>query len=192
MANPRDPDTFDIAGRRTTSGTPSSPSSGGGVSGTNPGLLTSSGGLFGSTSNLLIPIFDPETNIKYIATFDPTDFNSEEDAEYRYRMEEITEGRLITVSRVRIVYRNLGVVKVTGQLSGLVYSPASKTWQVVGAKQTIVIGDDSKDLSLRTGYFDMIITMERPQFIYKRLANDGPLAIISTTLITEVEQAAQV
>lgn len=191
MANPRDPDSFDGAGRRTTSGTgASSSSSGGGASGTNPGLLTSSGGLFGSASALLIPVFDPETNLKYIATFDPTDFNSEEDSEYRYRMEEVTEGRLVTVSRVRIVHRNLGKVTVTGRLSGLVKQP-DKTWKVVFAEQTITIGDDSKDLSLRTEYFDMIITMERPQFSYKRLANAGPLAIISTTLITEVEQAAQ-
>jgi hypothetical protein len=167
------------------------PSSGGGVSGTNPGLLTSSGGLFGSASALLIPIYDPETNLKYIATLDPTDFNSEEDAEYRYRMEEVTEGRLITVSRVRIVHRNIGKVTVTGRLSGLI-KQADKTWKVVFAEQTITIGDDTKDLSIRTEYFDMIITMERPQFIYKRLANAGPLAIISTTLITNVEQAAQI
>lgn len=190
MPNLRDPDAFDGAGRRTTT-TPSSPSSGGGVTGTNPGLLTSSGGLFGSASALLIPIFDPETGLKYIATFDPTDFNSEEDAEYRYRMEELTEGRLITISRVRIVYRNLGIVKVTGRISGIVRLK-DNTWKVVSIERVLILGDTSKDLSIRTDYFDIVITMERPQFRLIRLANDGPLAIISTTLITEVEQAAQV
>lgn len=188
MANPRDPDAIDLAGRRTRG---RSSSSGGGVSGTNPGLLTSSGGLFGSESALLIPVFDPETNLKYIANFDPTDFNSEEDAEYRYRLEEVSEGRLITISRIRVVYRNIGKVTVTGRISGIVQLK-SKTWKVVSAEQEIILGDDTKDLTIRTAYFDMVITMERPQFRYIRLANDGPLAIISTTLIIEVEQAAQV
>lgn len=137
-------------------------------------------------ANSLIPA-------KYeIRTFDYEDFDTEEACAYYYHQEDPMPGRQITVSRVRIVYRDIGaftakatILTAQQQSEEAVDSTNPRNWQ----QRTLGGRNDKK---LYTDYFDIIVTGERPQLVISREANSGPLAIISTSLITDVEIMEQV
>jgi hypothetical protein len=147
----------------------------------NISLITSSGGLAGTELALVIPCFDADGSQFYLATFDTTDYNTEDACEIWFRQEEIIEGREITVSRVRIIYKDLGICKLKCTLE--------TTQQTV--TQEITIGTANYKGKTYTAYFDIVITGERPQIKLSKEANSGPLNLISVTMITGVEMAEQ-
>jgi hypothetical protein len=144
--------------------------------------LTPSGGLSGISTQLLIPMWDSKSGRSYIGTLDYNDFNTEEASLYAFRMEDVLPGRQITVSRVQVTYRDLGPATLTAIVEtaqGVIYDEKK-------------IGTPSGDGSVKSQYFDLEITGERPQLSLFRDKNSGPVSIISAKMITDVEIAEQV
>lgn len=148
---------------------------------TNISLITSSGGLAGFEQAVMIPYFAINGTEFCIGTFDVKNYDTEDSCEIWYRQEEIIEGREITVTRVRIVYRDLGICTLTC------------TVETAQGSKSITLKIGSADFSgvVKTDYFDLVVTGERPQLKLKKEANSGPLNLISLTMITGVEMAEQ-
>jgi hypothetical protein len=116
---------------------------------TNPALVTVTGGLTGVESFLLVPMYDPDTKEFYFGVFDYTNFDTESACEYRFRQEEVLKGRLITVSRVRLQYRNLGKATVTAFIK---VAPDSTDKTNVNNPCTIKIGTNNPDGEIYTTF----------------------------------------
>lgn len=163
------------------------PSGGGSTGGAtqqagNIASIAASGGLTGGEYLILIPVLDVNTGERYIGYFDVNDLDTETESIYVTGQAEIMEGRQITVSRVRIIYRDLGLAKLDVTV---------KTSQKSLTK-TKGIGSSNVTGELVTDYVDMVVTGERPQLIISRKAGYGPVSIIKATMITDVEIAEQV
>lgn len=178
---------FDGGGGTTGSGGNPIPPSGGGAGdvANDTSLITSSGGLVGFETALLIPLFDPEFGAFTVGTFDFKDFNTEEDCEYQYRQEILMPGRQITVSKIRFIYRDLGICTLCIEVR------TAQDQDLKKSKRTITIGSTSATGKLVTAFVDLVITGERPQVIITRKANNGPLSITELAMITDVEIAEQ-
>lgn len=164
---------------------PSGGTSGGSGSGPggNPTIdlsnITSTGGLDGSDGAVLVfgkSIFAP---FAVGWKFDSEDFNCEEDAEYRFRVEEIEVYRQPTVNKVIIRYRDLGKCTVNCFFAG-----NSLGDNVVSKIVTVVFGGKA-DSRIYTTSFDLTCTFEAPQLIVTRTAFSGPLSIIK--VLVEIE-----
>lgn len=165
---------------------------GGGTPGTtlgsNPALVTSSGGLFGNDSLLLVPYFNAVNNRYYIGYYDTTDYNCEEDAEYLFRQEDGIVGRDIIVSQVVLVYRNLGPVNVTFSLTAFSKIAQEFTTNISGITY---LGTPAADGKLYTKRLDFGIVGERVETRIFRKAKAGILSIISLTLCGTIGEAEQ-
>jgi len=126
-----------------------------------------------------------------VGTFDWEDFNTESDCSYYYRQEDLMPGRHVTVSRIRIVYRDLGAFTLTASvLTAQVPTANSDSTKGDVNSQTKTFGGKA-DSKLYTDYFDFVTSGERPQLVLTRKALDGPVSIISATMITDVEVMEQ-
>lgn len=145
-----------------------------------PGVITSTGGLFGIEPVLAYPVFDNILSVSYVAILDVTDFNCEEPAFYFFRIEDIVEGHKPTLRRIRIRYRDLGVCKVTFAVIGEnTQSPSLDNQQL----EDIIIGTEKADGRIKTAYASVVLTDLAMQCYIVRDANRGPLDIISVTLL---------
>src|SRR3990172_7403026 len=146
----------------------------------NVGLIPSSGGLVGFSGKIAVRFF-VGVRKTFKAIFDPPDFDCEESAEYRFKVEDVKEGFKPTINRVRILYRNLGRAKFTVTVKSVkqVHS------------ETLEVGDSSADKKIYTVLSSPVITDEMPQLIITRLANSGPLSIVSATLCGVFGDGAQ-
>ena len=146
----------------------------------NPQLLTSTGGLAGIFGQVLLPLQDMITGAGFFYVVDPTNFNTEEDCTYFFRVETIKEGQFPTIERIRIRYRDIGKVTVTFNVTGYTRDGDYKTYS-----KTVTFGTDSKSgtpsFRIRTTYVDIQATLESPQIVMQRAANAGPLCIIAVT-----------
>jgi hypothetical protein len=146
------------------------------------------GGLQGFTGATLLAVFNYNRSSLEIEAFDTNNFNTEEDALYTWRVEDLKEGSQVTVSRVRLKYRNIGRCTFTVGLQGM-YTGVS---QVVTVGQGTVNGQlrrvPATDNRLYLAYIDLTLTDESPQLSILRKANNGPLSIISVDLLGNVHQ----
>lgn len=190
MSEPRkvslDGDVIYYGDRGGDSGIPYTPSNGGQQisAALDISKITTTGGLIGTDQVVLMALRSTQLDLFSMGFFDFEDLNCEEVSEVKFRQEEILAGREVTVSRVRLVYRNLGKVEVEAIVETTQCSKNHKQF----------IGDDSPVLKgkVMTAYFDLIATGERPQLTIRRTANSGALAIIKAQMITDVELAEQV
>lgn len=158
-------------------GTPS----GGAASASNLLLLTSTGGLLGSFGLFLVGAQTQNTLDNFVFLLDNEDFNTEEDFEYYFREEEIKEGYFPTINRVRLIYEDYGLCKIT---VGVMSEQRKR-------EVTIEIGSTKPTYKTKTAYADIQITGERPQLYIKRKANAGPLVLIKATLLGEFGDGPQ-
>jgi hypothetical protein len=151
--------------------------------GGSPGLLTSTGGLFGLTGALYVPFFDSLNNIYHAVLLDSNDFNCEEDAFYYFKVEDVNIGRSCDIHKLVVVYRNLGIGKVTFGVG--IYQPQAKTDALKFVTKTVTksLGNISANKKLYTQNFDLVISGERPQAFFTRKANDGPISIVSVVMV---------
>src|SRR4051812_18879383 len=63
----------------------------------NPQLLTSTGGLAGIFGQVLLPLEDMISGNGFFYVIDPTNFNTEEDCTYFFRVETVKEGQFPTI-----------------------------------------------------------------------------------------------
>jgi len=168
-------------------GTPTKPS--GKVPGGSPGLLTSTGGLFGLGGQLLIPYRDLITNRFYIALINPSDFNSEEESTYFFPQEDVQPGRVVNVHKLEIEYRNLGVCSFSCGV--IVYVP-NKNPQQPGVYKTksvnFKIGSDKADNLLYTVFANLVISGMRPQAFIHREANAGPMSVTRVMMVGNADE----
>lgn len=136
---------------------------------------------------LFIPQFR-NTGVPYVGytTIDTTpvvnafqSFNTEEDCEYRYRVEEIDTDKKATVQRLRVLYRNLGKVKTTFTVTVADGRSVS---------DTLILGDDTADGRIKIARPSTLITGELPQVKITRKAGDGPLSIIGLDIVAPWEE----
>lgn len=156
--------------------------------GGSPGLVTSTGGLFGTTKALLLPFYDTKNRNVSLNIIDPTNFDTEEDAFYYFPSPNIKDARAVTVHQVAIIYREIGPAIFS--IGIIVY--IRRTDKFVFKEVPIVISNTSPnidvvnapfpDMKLHTRYSDLRIDGERPQVYLRRKADSGPISIISVTI----------
>jgi len=155
-----------------------------------PGLLTSTGGLFGLNFKLLMPLFDSVFDKTYCALIDPEDNNCEEEAFYLFRQEDVMPSRFISVHKLIVVYKELGPAKFS--IGVQVYNrDANKFYQT--SKQVEIKNRQDRtapfpDGKLRELPVDFVIEGERPQVFIRRKANSGPLCITRVHMIGKADQ----
>lgn len=152
----------------------------------NPVPFSENGGFSATTFFMFMPATFLSNGAPFIAIFDPSDFNDDNDASsYSWRVEDVVVGRIPVVRRVVLVYTDLGNATITVTLSG-----TNDSNNKVTASRKISIGTDGKSGELLTKFVDISLTAFRPQLTISREANAGPVSIISATLIGEVEEVS--
>lgn len=155
-----------------------------------PGLLTSTGGLFGINSKLLMPLFDSVFAKTYLAFIDVSNNNSEEEAFYLFKQEDVMPSRTVSVHKLIVVYKELGPAKFTVGVQVYIRK-VNKFFQKSVALQI----SDRHDITapfpdgrLRELPVDLVIEGERPQVFIRRLANSGPLCITRIHMIGHADE----
>lgn len=144
---------------------------------------TENGGFYASSLFLFVPV-QAFSGAIYVGVYNYANFNDPNDgSSYSYRQEDIAVGRVPTVRRVVLVYRDLGIAKITIQLSGV-----NDNGQLVTASAPFTIGTAAASTNNLTLLADVTLTAYRPQLTISRAANAGPVSIISATIVGEVEQ----
>jgi len=155
--------------------------------GGSPALLTSTGGLYGVNPLLLVPFYNNTSNKYSVNIYNTNSFNSEEDCQYDFPVEDIVIGRNINISKVIIVYRDFGKVQFT--LSCTTYSAKLDTFNTVSRQYMIGGKNDNK---LHTTKCDFVTVGERPQLSILRKAGQGNLSLVSVTMVGHSSEEQQV
>lgn len=144
-----------------------------------PGLLTSTGGLFGANYRLLMPLFDSVFDKTYLAFIDPEDNNCEEEAFYLFKQEDVMPGRVVSVHKLLVYYKELGAAKFSVGVQVYIrktnkFYQKSVELKITDRKDRTAPFPDGK---LRELPVDFVIEGERPQVFIIRRANAGPLCV---------------
>lgn len=148
-------------------------------------MAQSNGGVATTSRLTLYPMVNPQTGVVGFYAFDPTTgFNDPAAASaHSFRVEEVIPGRTPTVSRIIVIYRDLGPVQVLFTLSG-----TNDAQQVVTPKQQIVaLGNRVPTGKLMTKFVGMQQTGQNLQLTIFRPAGSGPLSISKIILCGRVE-----
>lgn len=157
-------------------GTSTSPSSNPVV---NLASLPTTGGLLGTSPAFIFIGFDNVAQTTLVYQLDTTNFNCEEPVEYDFKVEEAEIGNEVTIHRVLIRYRNIGICIITvAVISSEFQTPVDKR-----NATTITIGTSSADGLIYTAKADLKITTEAPQIKLFRAAKGGPMAITKVRVI---------
>jgi hypothetical protein len=155
-------------------GTPS-----GGGSGTSPANLANlptTGGLTGATAGFLFVGFDEIIQQNMVYLLDASNFNTEEDVEYDFKVEELEPGNEGTIHRIVLRYRDLGpvtftVAAVSADRPNLDYTKGT------GNAVFVTVGNNPPTEQIFTKKIDLKVTTEAPQIKVFRAANAGPMSI---------------
>ena len=176
-----------------TDGTPGGGTGGSGGGGSNGSgsagvpvnfsMLPITGGLLGIDGAVIFAVFDVQLRATRFMYLSADNFDTETEAQYTFRVEDLQEGTQVTTSRLRIKYRNLGKTKIQVTLRGM-YSEQTKTLKLgPGTTNGQTRSVPAADNRLYIAYCDFTFTDESPQVIIYRAANSGPLSIISVALM---------
>lgn len=150
----------------------------GSVGAVNLALLPVTGGLVGYQVNMLYPIFDQLSGNNMIYLMDSNNFNTEEDVEYDFRVEEFEPGNEATIHRIVIRYRDLGVVTFTvAVVSATTIAKGIDTTIGSGNARVYTVGNQVPTDKIYTLLVALKVTTEAPQIKVFRKANAGPLDI---------------
>jgi hypothetical protein len=159
-----------------------------------PGLLTSSGGLFGSGYQLLMPMFDGIFNKVYFALIDPSNSDTEEAAFYTYRQEDVMPNRSVSVHLLIITYRELGPATFTVGVQTYIeeedsYKTSSRIVKIAPRPAKKGKPSTFPDKLLHTKKVNIeVISGQRPQPFWSRLANSGPVAITRMMMVGHADE----
>ena len=155
-----------------------------------PGLLTSTGGLFGQRFKLLMPLFDSVFDKTYCALIDPDDNNCEEEAFYLFKQEDVMPSRVVSVHKLLVYYKELGIAKFTVGIQ--VYLRSVNKFQQKSVELTIADRKDRKarfpDGRLRVMLVDLVIEGERSQVFIARRANSGSICVTRIHMVGKADQ----
>lgn len=145
--------------------------------------FSENGGFVATTYYLFIPVQSSDTGTPYIAIFDPTSFNDlNDDSTYSYRQEDIVPGRVPTVRRIILTYRDIGTCTITVTISGI-----NDNGSVVSSSAKVSLGTPQASGNLLTKLVDLTFTGYRPQLSYTRTAGNGPLSVVSASMVGTIE-----
>lgn len=148
--------------------------------------FSENGGFAATNSFLFIPTQSSDQGSIYVGIFDITDFDDDQDGStYFYRAEDIAPGRVPTVRRVLLLYRDLGIATLTVILRG-----TNDDGSLITVTKTEKIGTTNATGLILQRFVDITLTASRPQLGYSRAPNGGPVSIISATIFGEVEEAS--
>lgn len=158
----------------------------------NISLLTSTGGLIGTNLVLLTPFYNAISKKYYFTIYDSSNFDTEEDCVYNFKMEDVQSGRNIDIHKVYLQYRDIGKVKFTVTVFATQYNKVKKTEKIVSDFQEVSVGTKKGDGKIHSYFVDLKVTGERPQCVITRKAADGPLAIVMAKMIGDVSEEQQI
>lgn len=171
-----------------------------GSSASSPGLLTSTGGLVGASSLLVAPCISALSGATLVTIFDPTNFDTEESAEYDFPQETMYgefngECKFASINKVKVKYRELGIASCSINIT--VYLPKIDDFKTVqmplkiphiklskARQQTF---PDGKLHTVTLHPVPGVITGERPQVTITRNAKSGPLSITRVILYGDAD-----
>jgi hypothetical protein len=157
-------------------------------------MSQSFGGVSASTKIYLFPMQNVQTGAIGYYAFDPTrGFNDPVNpSTYKFKVEQIVPGRIPSITRMVITYRDLGPVTVTFALSGTTdQGTIVGNGNPVSSSITINIGNQTPTGVLMTTVQGIALSAQNLQLSITRAANAGPLSIASIVLCGTVEVEAQ-
>jgi len=170
--------------------------------GSSPGLLTSTGGLYGVNGALLTPVFNSITGKSNILIMDANNFDCEEDGEYDFPQEippreQPQEGRDVTCHLVILKYRELGYARFAVNLT--TYKRLTDSFVTVQylvnippiPLKTRMRKQSFPDKEIHTLYIPIQVVGERPQASITRSGKSGPMSITSLTICGNADQTPQ-
>src|SRR6266404_5193402 len=141
--------------------------------------FSENGGFAGTTFFLFVPTQNSGTGASFVSVFDPSSFDDSDDASsYSYKAEDVIVGRVPTVRRVVLVYRDLGIATITVTISGV-----NDSDNAVSVSATTKIGTSGATGKQLTEFVDVTATCFRPQLTISRAAGAGPVSIVSASMI---------
>lgn len=155
-----------------------------------PGLVTSTGGLAGTNFKLLMPLFDSVFDKTYLALIDPDNNDSEEEAFYIFRQEDIMPSRVVSVHKLIVYYKELGAAKFSMGVQVYIRK-TNKFYQKsipLEIKTRVEKGVPFPDGKIRELPVDFVIEGERPQIFIRRKADSGPLCITRVHMIGHADE----
>jgi len=180
---------------------------GGGNLGGSPGLITSTGGLFGISGLLMAPAINQTTGRSFIVVFDPTNFSCEEQAQYTYRQEANYdkipgEGREASIHLLILKYRELGVASFSVNIT--VFKKVLDDFITVQIPVNIPVIPLAKMTKSRRNNFpdgrihtvrleppNGVVQGERPQVTYTINANAGPVSVTKLIMCGNADETPQ-
>ena len=142
------------------------------------------GGITATTAYLMLPMIDNVTGIISVGILDVSNFNSDSlPSSVTFRSEDVIPGRVPTVRRVILTYRDMGLASVIVSILGV-----NDNNVAVSASSTVSIGNLVPTFLLMTKLVDVQLTAFRPQLQITRPANAGPVSIVSVVMLGTVER----
>lgn len=122
-------------------------------------------------------------------TFDPTNFNDAASGSfYDWKIEDVIAGRIPTINRVIISYRDLGVASILVNLSGVTGpQDPNQPNSPVNQSTTLTIGTASARGVICTVIWGITLSAANLQLSVVRAANAGPVSITKVRLEGKVE-----
>jgi hypothetical protein len=147
----------------------------------------SNGGISSNSRVSIYPMIDTRTGASGLYAFDApnggyNDLNNP--SNYFYRMEEIIPGKTPTVNGLVVVYRDLGPVRVTFNISASndLGNVITATTGIVSLGNTVPTGR-----IITRNNIGIAITGQNLQLSWTRAAGAGPLSIVKILMYGQVE-----
>lgn len=149
-------------------------------------MAQSNGGVSQTARTVLMPMLNPLNGSCSLWAFDPlSGFNDLVNPSiHNYKVEEVLTGRVPTVRRLIVTYRDLGVCTpifmLTGTLNGQVVSNTT-------IPNAYIFGTQKATNKLFTQLIDLTLTAQNLQCTVIRPAGAGPLSIVTLKLVGQLE-----
>lgn len=147
-------------------------------------MSESNGGVATTSKLTLFPMTNWQTGITGFFAFDPTKgFNDPVSAStHSFRTEDLLSGRIHTVNRIVVTYRDLGKVSASFILSG-----ASDQQQIVSVSKTVSLGNTVSTNKLLVYIVGISLSAMNLQLTVNRAANAGPLSIVKIVMCGKLD-----
>lgn len=149
----------------------------------------SNGGIPAPLNQFLIPAMI-QTNQFSFYTLDPTNFNDPNSGSfYNWKVEDGIAGRTLTVNRVILSYRDLGLAKIMVALTGVTgpNDPTQPNTPVSSISPLTTIGTSNATGRICTLVLGLSLSAANQQLSVIRAANGGPVSITKARLEGKVE-----
>jgi hypothetical protein len=171
--------------------------------GGSPGLITSTGGLYGISGVLLTPVLNNTTRKSYILLMDPSNFDCEEPAEYDFPQaipqvqgNPYQEGCNVNCHLIKLKYRELGIA--TFVINVTTYQKSTDAFTsypyIISIPPIPLKGQRKKtfpDDRIHTLFIPINVPGERPQVTINSDGDAGPYSITSLTLCGLADEMPQ-